>query len=364
MVRDSDSDPSSDRDAALSGAVVEERTNPFENTRGRRRAAALMVALGPDLAAEILKGMPDKDMQALVWEITGVGKLSPQDRTDILSTFYKATVGRDFVTVGGLEYAEATLEKALGKERAGEIVMHLGSVARPRPFSFLRSVDMKEALQFLRDEHPQVIALLLGFLAGENGAELLQALPEELQAEVTVRLAMMEQTSPDVIREVEDILYARIGGISAVGAQLDDHVGGTETLVEILRGVDLLTETNVLEGMDEIDAATADEVRRHMFVFDNITLLDNRSVQRVLREVDSADLALALKGAESEVRALIMSNMSERAAGMLEDDMDAMGPVRIAKVQEARSRVVTIIRRLEEAEEIFVMRGGGEDLVA
>ncbi len=364
MVGNSASDASSDRAAAQSGEIVEERKNPFENVRGRRRAAALMVALGPDLAAEILKGMPERDMQALAWEITGIGMLSPQDRTDILSTFYKTTVGRDFVTVGGLEYAEATLEKALGKERAGEIVMHLGSVAQPRPFSFLRSVDMKEAQQFLRDEHPQVIALMLGYLADENGAELLQALPEEQQAELTVRLAMMEETSPEVIREVEDIIYARIGGISAMGSQLDERAGGTDTIVEILRGVDLATETNVLEGMDEIDSATADEVRRHMFVFDNITLLDNRSVQRVLREVDSADLALALKGAEPEVRDLVMGNMSERAAGMLDDDMEAMGPVRIAKVQEARSRIVAIIRRLEEAEEIFVMRGGGEDLVA
>lgn len=363
MASNSGSDPAPGGAAAPSGEIVEERKNQFENVRGRRRAAALMVALGTNLAAEILKELPERDMEALAWEITGIGRLSPQDRTDILSTFYKTTVGRDFVTVGGLEYAEVTLEKALGKERAGEIVMHLGSVARPRPFSFLRSVDMKEALQFLRDEHPQVIALLLGYLAGENGADLLQALPEEQQAEITVRLAMMEETSPDVIREVEDILYARIGGISTAGGQLDDHAGGTETIVEILRRVDLATETNVLEGMDKIDAATADEVRRHMFVFDNITLLDDRSVQRVLREVDSADLGLALKGAEPEVRELVMSNMSERAAAMLDDDMEAMGPVRIAKVQEARSRIVSVIRRLEEAEEIFVMRGGGEDIV-
>jgi flagellar motor switch protein FliG len=340
-----------------------ERPSTFRNARGRRRAAALMIAIGPDRAAEILKLLPDQDVQELMWEVTGVGKLTAEERQDILSTFYETRLGRDFVSVGGLQYAEAALEKALGKERAEELVMHLGSIARPRPFSFLRSVDMGEAAQFLHDEHPQVIALLLGHLDDTSAAQLLQALPEETQTEVTIRLATMDQTTPEVIREVEDILYARIGGISAVGEGPGERAGGTESIVEILRGVDLATETSVLQGIDDIDAATADEVRRHMFVFDNITLLDDRSVQRVLREVDSSDLGLALKGAAAEVSEVILRNMSERASRMLQDDMEAMGPARIGKVQEARGRIIAIVRRLEAAEEIFVMRGGGEDLV-
>ncbi len=334
----------------------------FGSANGRRRAAALLIALGPERAADVMRTLPEEDISRLTWEIVGIGSLDQKEREDIMSTFYETLVGRDFVSVGGLVYAQDMLERAMGKERADEIVTKLSAHTGARPFQFLQQVDPKDLVNFIQTEHPQVVALILAYLPTEFASVLLQRLPEDSQAEVSVRLAIMERTSPDVLEDIESAMRARLGTIFAPRQELT-AAGGIDAVVELLRKVDLQTEKVILDGLEKTDPETANEIKKRMFVFDNITLLDDRSIQRVLREIDSKDLGLALKGASDEVRERIVSNMSERAGKMIEDDMAALGPVRMRHVEEAQGRIVAAIRRLEEAEEIFVMRGGEDDLL-
>ena len=334
----------------------------FAGARGRRRAAALLIAIGPENAAEILRQLPDEDIGQLTWEIVGIGQLSSNERQDILGHFYESAMGRDFVSIGGLEYAQDMLEKAVGRERADEITSKLGKHAGSKPFTFLQQVDTKDLVNFMRGEHPQAIALILAYLPSDKSSEILSSLPDEEQAQISVRIAMMERTAPEVIQEVEEAFRTRLGTIFSPRTELT-NAGGIDSVVELLRKVDLATEKAILEGLEEADPETANEIRKRMFVFENITLLDDRSIQRVLREVDGKDLGLALKGAMDEVKERILANMSERAARMLEEDMAALGPVRLKQVEEAQGRIVATIRRLEEAEEIFVMRGGEEEML-
>lgn len=329
---------------------------------GRRRAAALLLALGPDISASVLRLLPEEDVSRLTWEIVGIGKLAPDDRDDVLTNFYASVLGRDFVTLGGVDYAQNMLERAFGKDRAHELVGQLERTARQNPFSFLRNMDPREVGNFLQNQHPQVVALVLAYLGAERAALVMQSMPANVQAEIAVRLAIMERTTPDVIAEVEDAIRDRLGSAFSQRQEVT-LAGGIDSVVDLLRKVDLQTEKAILDGLESTDPETADEIKKRMFVFENITLLDDRSIQRVLREVDGKDMSIALKGGTDEVRDRVMRNMSERAGKMLEDDMAALGPVRLRHVEEAQARIVAIIRRLEEAEEIFVMRGGEEDLL-
>ena len=330
---------------------------------GPRRAAALLIALGQDVSASILRRLPEEDVGRITWEIVGIGQLSADEREEILRNFYATALGRDFVSIGGVDYAQSMLEKAFGRERAGEFVGQLEKSARSTPFSFLRQVETKDLINFLQGEHPQVIALVLAYLPPDAASHILQNLNEDSQAEVAVRLAVMERTTPDVIDDVEEGMRARLGSVFSPRSHMNVAAGGIDAVVEVLRSVDLQTEKSILEGLEATDPETANEIKKRMFVFENITLLDDRSIQRVLREVDGKDLGTALKGATEDVSSLILSNMSERASRMLQDDMQALGPVRLRHVEEAQGRIVAVIRRLEEAEEIFVMRGGEEDVL-
>lgn len=334
----------------------------LSDVNGRKRAAALLIALGPETAAAVLKSLSDDEIGQLTWEIVGIGQLSPEQREEIMSTFYETMLGRDFVSVGGLGYAQEMLERAVGKPRADEIVTKLAGETGTRPFQFLQQVDPKDLVNFIQGEHPQVIAVMLAYLPSETASLILQNLPEEAQAEVSVRLAIMERTAPEVLQEIEKSIRSRLGTVFAPRQEMT-VAGGVESVVELLQKVDLQTEKAILEGLGQTDPETAAEVKKRMFVFDNIITLDDRAIQRVLREVDGKDLGLALKGASDEVQEHILGNMSDRAASMLKDDMAALGPVRLRNVEDAQGRVVATIRRLEEAEEIFISRGGEEDLV-
>jgi len=339
-----------------------ERRSSLASWDGRRRAAALLIALGPEASSAVLRQMSEEDVGRITWEIVGIGQLAPQEREDILTTFYASALGRDFVTVGGVEAAQTMLERAFGKERASELVGQLERSSKQHPFAFLRQVEPKDLVNFLHGEHPQVVALVMAYLPPDRASHVLQDLPEEIQAEVAVRLAIMERTTPEVISDVEDAVRARLGSVFSPRQELS-IAGGIDSVVELLRKVDLQTERTILEGLEASNPETASEIKKRMFVFENITMLDDRSIQRVLREVDGKDMGIALKGSTEEVKSQILRNMSERAAKMLEDDMAALGPVRLRHVEEAQGRIVAIIRRLEEAEEIFVMRSGDDDLL-
>ncbi len=340
------------------------RHGVFASASGRKRAAALLIALGPELASTVLRRLSEDEIGRLTWEIVGIGRLSAEEREEIFTTFYESMIGRDFISVGGIEYAQEMLERAVGKARADEIVTGLSVHTGNKPFQFLQQVEPRDLVNFIQNEHPQVIALLLAYLPTDTASLVLQELPEEVQAEVSVRLAMLERTTPEVLHDIEAAIRLRVGSVFAPRHHQEmNGAGGLDAVVELLRKVDLQTEKTILEGLEKTAPETAAEIKKRMFVFDNITLLDDRSVQRVLREIDGKDLSLALKGASEEVRAHIARNMSERASKMLEEDMGALGPVRLRHVEEAQGRIVATIRRLEEAEEIFVMRGGEEELL-
>jgi len=269
-------------------------------------------------------------------------------------------MARDFITSGGIDYAKDLLEKAVGSQRATEIINKLTSSLQVRPFDFIRRTDPAHLLNFIQGEHPQTIALILAYLDATKSSSILGALPHEIQSEVAKRIATMDRTSPDVLREVEKVLEKKL---STLASEDFTAAGGIDTIVEILNLVDRSTERTILETLEEEDPDLAEEIKRRMFVFEDIVLLSDKDIQKVLREVDTTELAKALKGVNSEVQDKIFRNMSKRAASVLREDMDFMGPVRIKDVEEAQQRIVSIIRRLEDSGDIVVARSGEDELV-
>jgi flagellar motor switch protein FliG len=327
---------------------------------GIRKAAALLIALGPDASAQIMRQLSEEEIEKLTLEIANLGKIEPGVRDKVIEEFYQMAVAQDYIAQGGLEYARQVLEKALGTQKALEILERLTATLQITPFEFMRKMDPKNILSFIQDEHPQTIALILSYLTPEQAATILSSLPPDLMTEVAMRIATIDRTSPDVVRKVEDILEKKL---AILATQESTNTGGVKHFVEILNRVDRNTEKAVLEYLESEDPELAEEVKKQMFLFEDIVMLDDRSIQRILREVDSKDLALALKGANEEVKQKIFKNMSSRAAQMLKEDMEFMGPVRVRDVEQAQQKIVSIIRRLDEAGEIIISRGGEEELI-
>ncbi len=331
-----------------------------EGLSGREKAAVLLVILGPEISAQVFKHLEEDEVEQLTLEIANLPTIPPEVKNEVIQEFQHLLVAHEFMAKGGVNYAKELLEKAFGPEKAKEILSKLTAQLQVRPFEFVRKTDPMQLLSVIQGEHPQTIALILAYLAPEQAASVLSGLPPELQVEVARRLATMDRTSPDVIREIERILEKKL---SAFVSQDFTMVGGIEALVEILNRSDRGTEKNIIEALEEEDPELAEEVKKRLFVFEDIVHLDDRAVQRVLREIDMKDLALALKGASEEVRDKFFKNMSKRAAQMLKEDMDFMGPVRVRDVEEAQQRIVNVIRQLEEAGEIVIARGGEEELI-
>ena len=327
---------------------------------GRRKAAMLLIALGSELSAEVLKHFPETDIETLTVEVFNLEKISEDSKDRVLEECYQMALARKFITSGGADYARQMLEKALGKQKADELLDRLATALRPQPFDFLRETDPVQLASFIQGEHPQTIAFVLAHLNPLRASAVLTHLPPDLQPDVAMRIATMDRTPPDVVAQVEDVLRARLS------TPLTDElrsVGGIEFLVKVLTNADRWTEKTILDSLDEADPELAAEVRKLMFTFENLVRLDSRSLQRVLREVDGKDLALALRGASEELRQHIFRNLSTRAAEMLKEEIDTSGPVRLRQVQAAQQRVVSIVRRLDEAEEIVIQRGGDDVLV-
>ncbi len=329
---------------------------------GKQKAAALLIALGPELSALVLKHVRDEDIERLTWEIFSIGQLAPETRDEVLAELYSNAVAREYVSIGGIEYAQEMLERALGKSRAQDIVQRLSLNSRAVPFSFLREIDPAQLANFLRNEHPQAIALILAYLPAERASMLLSKIPPEMQSDVAVRVATMDRTTPEVVHDVEAVLSKKLASVLTPHQEFA-KAGGVEALVELLKQVDRGTEKAILDSLERSDPRLADEIKKRMFVFENVSLLDDRSIQRVLREVEIKDLGIALKGASEELRQRIFGNMSERAVSMLEEDMSAIGPLRLRNVEEAQGRIVQVIRRLDEAEEIVISRGGEDEIL-
>ena len=333
----------------------------LEGLAGVQKAAVLLITLGPERSAEIFKHLKDEEIEELTLEIANTRSVSPEVKEEVLSEFYQVCLAQQYIAEGGIGYAKQLLDKALGNERAQEVITKLTASLQVRPFEFVRKTDPSQLLNFIQDEHPQTIAMILSYLTSAQSAMVLGALPPEKQADVAKRIAMMDRTSPDVIKEVERVLERRLASLVNQDYTI---VGGVDAIVNILNTVDRATEKHIMESLEIEEPELADEIRKKMFVFEDILLLDDRAIQRVLRDVDNNDLAVALKSANDEVQNVIFKNLSKRLAAMIKEDMDFMGPVRMKDVEEAQQKIVGVIRRLEDAGEIVISRGGGDDIIA
>lgn len=327
---------------------------------GKQKAAILLISLGPDVSASVYKHLNEEEIEKLTLEISGVRKVDSQAKEEILEEFHQIALAQDYITQGGIGYAKTVLEKALGAEQAAIIINRLTSSLQVRPFEFARKADAAQILNFIQNEHPQTIALILSYLDSAKAGQILSELPQEMQADIARRIAVMDSTSPEIINEVEQILEKKL---SSTVSQDYTQTGGIEAVVDVLNGVDRATERTILDALEIQDPELAEEIKKRMFVFEDIVTLDNRAIQRVIRDCENEDLMLALKVSSEEVKEIVYKNMSKRMVESFKEEMEFMGPVRLRDVEEAQSRIVSIIRRLEEAGEIVIARGGGDDII-
>ena len=327
---------------------------------GRQKAAVFLVTIGSEISAEIFKYLREDEIETLTFEIARMETIEPEQKDAILQEFQDLMMANQFISTGGIDYARELLEKSLGSQKAIDIINRLTSSLQVRPFDFIRRTDPAHLLNFIQQEHPQTIALILAYLEPNKSSIILQNLPHEVQSDVARRIATMDRTSPEVLREVERVLEKKLSSLSS-----EDYTaaGGVESIVEILNLVDRASEKQIIEALEDEDPELAEEIKKRMFVFEDIVMLDDRAIQKVMREVDSQELAKALKSVDTEVQDKIFRNMSKRAAGMLKEDMEYMGPVRLKDVEEAQQKIVSIIRHLEDTGEIVVARSGEDELV-
>ena len=326
----------------------------------QQKAAILFITLGPEYSAKIFQHMADDEIEKITLEIASQKQVTPEQKRLVISEFYQMAMAKNYISTGGLEYAQNVLEKALGSEKAASIISRLTTSLQVRPFDFLKKTDPAQLLNFIQNEHPQTIALIMAYLDPDQAAILMGSLPPDKQAEVTKRIATMDRTSPDIIREVEKVLERKL---SSLVTQDFTSAGGVKAVVEILNRVDRSTEKTITETLEVDNPELTEEIKRLMFVFEDIVMLDDRSLQMVLREVDTKDLSLALKATPKEVADKLYKNMSKRAADMLREEIEFMGPVKIRDVEEAQQKVVNVIRSLEDKGEIVVARGKGDEMI-
>lgn len=331
-----------------------------DHISGTQKAAILLIALGPEKSATIFKHLKEEEIEELTLEIANTRSVTPQVKEEIINEFYEVCLAQQYIAEGGINYAKELLEKALGSEKAMDVIGRLTASLQVKPFEFVRKTEPAQLLNFIQDEHPQTIALILSYLSPLQSAMVLSSLSPDRQADVVKRIAMMDRTSPDVIKEVERILESKLSNLVNQDYSI---VGGVDAVVDILNTVDRGTEKHIMETLEIEEPEMADEIRKKMFVFEDILLLDDRAIQRVLRDVDNGDLAMALKGANEEVQNVIFNNMSKRLAVMIREDMEFMGPVRMKDVEEAQQKIVSVIRKLEDSAEIVISRGGGDEIV-
>lgn len=331
-----------------------------EEYSGIQKAAILLIALGPEKSANIFKHLKEDEIEELTLEIANTRSVSPQTKEMVLEEFYQVCLAQQYIAEGGIGYAKELLDKALGEEQAQIVITKLTASLQVRPFEFVRKTDPSQVLNFIQEEHPQTIAMILSYLSSSQAAMILGALPPEKQADVAKRIALMDRTSPDVIKEVESVLERKLASLANQDYTI---VGGVDAIVNILNTVDRGTEKHIMEALEIEEPELADEIRKKMFVFEDILLLDDRAIQRVLRDVDNNDLEIALKGSNEEVKNVVLKNLSKRLAAMIEEDIEFMGPVRMKDVEEAQQKIVAIIRKLEDSAEIVISRGGGDEVI-
>jgi flagellar motor switch protein FliG len=324
------------------------------------KAAVLLVSIGKEYSAELYKYLGEEEVEALTMSIAMLRRVDTETRERVIEEFYEMCVANKFLQEGGIDYARELLERAMGQAKADELIHRLTTSLQVRPFDFIRRADATQILNVIHNEHPQTIALVLSYIEPKQSAQIIAALPPERQAEIIRRIAGMGNASPDYIREAERVLERKI---SSMGYMDQIQVGGLNAIVEIINSLDRSSEKNILEILDEKDSELADEIRNNLFVFEDISKLGGQAVQRVLRDINNADLAIALKMATDDVKKIIFNNISKRMQEMIQDDMDVMGPVRVRDVEDAQQRIVSVVRKLEDDGEIVIARGEGDDMI-
>ena len=326
---------------------------------GRKKAAVFLACMGSEKASRVMAAMSQTEVEELTLDLSSLDMVNADLRASIIEEFYEIAIANKIVTTGGLDYARTLLEQAFGSDRTVEILTRLQSSLKDVPFEFLKRADPAQIVTFIQDEHPQTISLILAHLRPATSAIVLSALSSDIQAEVVTRIATMERTPPEVVREVERVLERKMASVFSQGFTF---AGGVKEVAEILNSIDRTAEKAIMAELEERDPELADEIARLMFTFDDIVYVEDSGIQKALREVESKDLALALKGSGEDVSEKIFRNMSERAREMIKEEIEFMGPVRLKNVEEAQQKIVAVIRRLEEAGELIVEgRGGGGD---
>lgn len=333
---------------------------PREELNNRQKAAVMLMVLGADLAGQIVRHLNEEQMELLSLELARLDKVTPEQRNGVIGEFYEVAIAQEYIAEGGIEHARRVLESAFGSDKAEHVVKRIVSAMQVMPFDFLKKADPGQVLSFIQDEHPQTIALILAYMPMNNAALILSKLGPELRADVAARIAMMDQTPPEVIRRVEQVLEKKV---SSLISQEMTQAGGPKALVDLLNRVDRSTERLIMDSLSENNPELAESVKNMMFVFEDVVQLEDRAIQQVMKEIDMKELATALKGTSAEVQQKIFKNMSERAVAMLKEDMEFMGPVRLRIVEEAQQRIVGVIRRLEESGEIVIGRTGEEEIL-
>ncbi len=335
---------------------------PRQQLPGHRKAAVFLAQMSKEEAGVLLAKLRPREVEQITRELMRLGSVEPEDVDGVLHEFHNLMTAQRFVGRGGVDFAREILAAGLGEDKAEGILSRLNVVYTEVPFASLRNADNRQLVTFLKDEHPQTIALVLAHLTAAQSAEVLSGFPPEQQAEVAHRIATMDRTSPEMVRLVEEELQRRMGSILA--HQDMTTVGGVETLVEIINRSPRPTERSILEWLDNTDPELAEQVRSQMFVFEDIITIDDRSLQQVLREIEANDLATALKGVRADVRDKVTRNLSERAAENLAEEIEMLGPVRTRTVEEAQAKIVAVIRTLEEQGVLTLSRGGDDEFVS
>ncbi len=326
----------------------------------REKAAVLLIGLGKNHAAQIYKLLTEDEISMLTLAITTTKQVTQEEKDAVMSEFYQTCVAQKFISEGGLGYARGVLNRALGSEKADEILNKLTDSLQVRPFEFVRKASVTQINHLIANENPQTIALLLCYLEPSKAAQALVQLPDNVQVDVVTRMANMESVAPEFIRETENVMEQRL---EQMGTSDQTAVGGLNSVVDMINCVDRGTERNILETLDMTDVDLADNIRKNMFVFEDITKLSPQAMQRVLKDVDQNDMTIALKGAGEEVKNAILSNLSKRQQEMILDDLEVLGPLKLKDVEAAQQKIVNVVRMLDDSGEIIVSRGEGDDVV-
>ena len=326
----------------------------------KTKAALVIISLGPEKAAKLYHYLKDDEVEQLTIEVASVQNVDNEKIQGVINEFYELCLAQNYITEGGIDYAREVLDKAFGSKRAIQLIARITESLHAHSFEFLKKADPKHLLTFIQYEHPQTIALILLYTTPEQAAAILSELPRETQIDVAMRIAMMDRTSPEIVKEVENLLEKKLS--SMVSTNLTE-IGGIKSIAEILNRVDRSTEKFILDEFNKKDPEISEEVKRRLFVFEDIIYLDSRGIQRFLRDINTKDLVVALKGANKEVLDLIMNNMTKRMQDTIKEEIEYLGPIRLSEVEEAQQKIVQTIRKLEEANELIISRGGKDDVL-